>query len=774
MLQILALRGENKKKTHAFFEKKWTAPSVIDLMANPESFLHDIPEEERWNLYFTSHDCAGLAPRDFTQQWIISYDIDHVEYSELEQVARVVCETVKCDYNKVAVVSSGHGLQIHIALEQPIMGEEFFKTNKPLYKLSCDLIQGALKKAKLTGDLDATVFSMRRLMRMPGTVNRKPGKPDKSAVVMQRHMEAHGWTLLGAIDVPGTSKGESIDREAFKKFPPADVKAVEAGCGFLIECKENAKTLSEPAYYAMCNILGYLPGGRELVHKYASPYPGYTPSETDAKIDQALAASGPRTCKSISQLSDKCKVCPHFTNNKIVTPISIKGEDYIKSEGLGFYHEIFTGNSSKLVPAYEDLQKYFWRVKGPSMCVGRNIPYVYDRDEHYWKSYNYEHFKGFAMTHFDPKPRTHIAEEFAKTMAMTNQTDVEWFDNNEGLVNMMNGVYNIQENRLMSHNRDYGFRTKVTFAFDPLARCPVFMKFLGEVTCEDEKLAAILQEFVGYSLSGDSCWLGKGLILLGGGRNGKSTFNEVVKALVGKGNFSSIGLSSFSDANSLSLIEGKLINIANENDPQSLLNSDVFKSAITGEELKVKKLFSDVYIIRNRTKFIFSCNEFPASKDSTEGLFRRIQIVPFRANFDDEIGNVDKHIATKLLTELPGIFNWAIEGYLRLKKTQRLTRSEEADEILEEFKGEQDNVSNFIAHNLEITTRDTDTVATSDLYKAYVYWCEVECIKYGVKSNVAFAMSISQEFRSRKIQKIRKKVYKGYKGIRLKQKDSLL
>ena len=59
-------------------------------------------------------------------------------------------------------------------------------------------------------------------------------------------------------------------------------------CEFIQYCKDNAAVLSEPYWFAMITILSQFEGGAEIIHELSSPYPIYTPEETQNKINYVL------------------------------------------------------------------------------------------------------------------------------------------------------------------------------------------------------------------------------------------------------------------------------------------------------------------------------------------------------------------------------------------------------------------------------------------------------------------------------------------------------
>lgn len=87
---------------------------------------------------------------------------------------------------------------------------------------------------------------------------------------------------------------------------------IREGCDFIRHADENAATLTEPEWYASTSITARCRDGEEITHRLSAPHPGYSRAETDAKMRQAVAASGPRTCENIADKLDfeGCRRCP--------------------------------------------------------------------------------------------------------------------------------------------------------------------------------------------------------------------------------------------------------------------------------------------------------------------------------------------------------------------------------------------------------------------------------------------------------------------------------
>jgi len=70
-------------------------------------------------------------------------------------------------------------------------------------------------------------------------------------------------------------------------------------CEFCRYCKDNAKNLSEPEWYAFVTNMSLAMDGNVFVHEISKPYPKYSRAETDDKIRHAVEENKPHTCEYI-------------------------------------------------------------------------------------------------------------------------------------------------------------------------------------------------------------------------------------------------------------------------------------------------------------------------------------------------------------------------------------------------------------------------------------------------------------------------------------------
>jgi P4 family phage/plasmid primase-like protien len=306
--------------------------------------------------------------------------------------------------------------------------------------------------------------------------------------------------------------------------------------------------------------------------------------------------------------------------------------------------------------------------------------------------------KSFAEDSFRPKPTDSIRTEFLSKVFANCVTRREFFTRTtEGKVNFRNGVLDVSSGaeRLVSHSPEFGFRGVLPYDYDAKAECPVFAEWLNGVMRGDADLVAILQEYMGYVVRGGDYKYHKALWLGGVGRNGKSTFVDVLKALIGVGNFACISIKALvNDRFASAMLDGMVANFSEETSPQELADSGPFKNLTGDGELQAQKKYGDPYFFRNRAKLIMTYNRIPDLADLSRGMLSRPLIVPFEKIIAEKAQ--DQGIKRKLFRELPGIFNFALRGWHRLEDQGQFTESSRSALALKRVEQESCNVYQWV------------------------------------------------------------------------------
>jgi putative DNA primase/helicase len=455
-------------------------------------------------------------------------------------------------------------------------------------------------------------------------------------------------------------------------------------------------------------------------------------------------SSGPRTCANINAIWGGCASCPNY--EKVKSPILIKGDDHIATQDAGFRKVkiLKDGTVTAGAPNYDDMVKYFNQLHDYTTIIDTRQVWIFD--ETHWIPMERVELEAFAETILQPKPSSTERKEFVAKVILYNLRTLDFFET-DGMMNLQNGVLDVETGELMEHTSEYGFRYTIPFDYNPEAPCERFDTFMEEITLCDPDLTNLILEYIGYCLSGCPAYKGeKAMILLGDGSNGKSVLLDVIRFLAGKDAYASISMADIQNEQHRFQLVGKLFNVSEETPRRSLADSSMFKNLITGGEMTVKKVYQPPFSVNNHCKFIFAANDLPDSTDRTNGMFRRLLIVPFRAEFTGQ--QIDRKIRQKLQAEASGILNRVIEGYIRLSKNDyHFTQSQKAEESRANYTSEINSLGDWIKHNLKYDA----TVAgafVADLYNEYKASMEMAGAepRY-IENYIEFARRIGPELR---------------------------
>ncbi|MBW1712906.1 MAG: DNA primase, partial [Deltaproteobacteria bacterium] len=251
------------------------------------------------------------------------------------------------------------------------------------------------------------------------------------------------------------------------------------------------------------------------------------------------------------------------------------------------------------------------------------------------------------------------------------------------LICLKNGMFDLESFRILPHRKDYLATYQLDVAFDPRTPevCPGWMKFL-ERTVQVGEVIEELQEFSGYCLTRETIYH-KALLLLGPGEDGKSTYLNILTALVGEENTANVDMASLEDQFHRASLVNKVLNVYTEVEAQTF-TSGYFKSIVSGDRINAAFKHQPVFEFRPYCKLAFSANRFPKILDNSHGFFRRVLPIRFRHRFSDD--EKDAKLFQKLLPELPGIFGWAVVGLARLRERGRFQASQTTRALLADYK----------------------------------------------------------------------------------------
>lgn len=300
-------------------------------------------------------------------------------------------------------------------------------------------------------------------------------------------------------------------------------------------------------------------------------------------------------------------------------------------------------------------------------------------------------------------------------------------------ISVANGLLNLNTFKLEPHNKQIFSTVQLPFAYNPQAACPNFMAFLNDIFLNDSELVNLMQEVLGYSLSCE-VKAEKMFVFFGDGSNGKGVLCKVMFELAGgEKNVSSVSLKNLSSQFALANLVDKTLNISSETELKEL-DTEVLKLLASGDPIEVERKYENSFTYKPFVKLVFCTNNLPYTPDKSYGFERKLIILPFEKKFvNDPVlenqGTLDVNLLQKLLPELEGIFNFAIEGFKRLKANNfRFSDSQRVAALLDEFKLDTNPYLDFIRCCLEPVSAPEDEqietrISSHEMQDVFREWC---------------------------------------------------
>ena len=307
--------------------------------------------------------------------------------------------------------------------------------------------------------------------------------------------------------------------------------------------------------------------------------------------------------------------------------------------------------------------------------------------------------------------------------------DIKDLNSNPYVINLRNGLYNVQEDRLTEHTPNYLSIVQLPVNYNAKADCPLFRRFLDDAMCGDMGQVRLLQEMLGYCLipvtSAQKCF-----ILTGEAKSGKSTLISVIsEILLGKENVSNVSWQALNEKFKPAELFGKLANTFSDLSMKTIYDNSIFKSLVGEDYITVEKKHKDPFSFKSTARLIFSCNSIPKNDgDKSEGFYRRLIIIKFNRSVSEQ--NCDPNLLDKLRGEADGIFMFALEGLKRLMRNNyRFSETQANMDELQRYREDSDSVLSFVRDNCE--QGPAYVSGSTELFKAYKAYCTVNNIIKG-------------------------------------------
>lgn len=325
-----------------------------------------------------------------------------------------------------------------------------------------------------------------------------------------------------------------------------------------------------------------------------------------------------------------------------------------------------------------------------------------------------------AMVSYLPKLRANQRTETMKYIELIAKeievADARW-------IAFKNGLLNIETGEMKDFSSDIAITNQIPWNYNTEAYSEVADRVLNKMACQDLEIRRLLEECIGYCFYRRN-EMSKAFILTGEKSNGKSTYLEMVKTVLGESNVSNLDLAELDERFSVAEMSGKLANIGDDISDEFMQGRSIatFKKIVSGSSVKAEYKGQDVFFFSPYVKLLFSANNIPRTKDKTGAVLRRLVIIPFNAIFSETDEDYDPYIIHKLKEE--GVMEYlvkiGVEGLKRVVTQRKFSFSEKVKNAVKEYETENNPVLLFLD---ETNESEIENQLTDEVYRKYKLFC---------------------------------------------------
>jgi len=600
-----------------------------------------------------------------------------------------------------AVIHSGGGFHCYWVLEKPL----------PVKKHGVAAIEAVNKflSQQLGGDPGTQDIS--RVLRIPGTLNFKlPDNPRPVEVISLNGPKYAGESLIEQVSSPSVhddkTTGVEPDIQSKSRLvmeTPSSINInslpVSSFIRSLIKTGNKGKYPSRSeADMAVITALVNACVSDETIKQIFQQYPIGEKYHEHNDPERYLQFNI-KKARELSELSDEERVNPLFLSGAIV------------KNGRKYHLDVV--NFQELMTRHYQL-KYiedgscFVRYNGKcyEYLTTENLNHLCQTElKQYRRFFSKNALRDFV--HYGSGSEFYKSEKSSADMAR--------------YLTMGNGLYDLENYVLVPHTPDIFTTNLLPYDYDPEATCPRWLQFLDEIFLGDEEKIDFIQEAVGYSFLKEIPKPAM-FFLVGDGSNGKSVFINTITSLIGEDNACSISLSSLSNEYYILSLHGKMINVCGETPRNRQINTDLVKAAVAGDWVTGRTPYKNPVKFKPFAKHFLAMNEIPVIEDMSHGMQRRIYPLEFTKTFNED--EMDVTLTEKLVDELPGIFNWAMVGYNRLKENNYIfSTGTSMTNAKNDYRRLSNNIYEFIEEHIVPSSSDA-RVTLKDAFLLYQKRCK--------------------------------------------------
>ena len=363
--------------------------------------------------------------------------------------------------------------------------------------------------------------------------------------------------------------------------------------------------------------------------------------------------------------------------------------------------------------------------------------YFYDAESGLYVPGGESQIKGAAETLIGDPLSTHSLQQIIAHIQRQTYVDREEVDKIGDLdhVAVSNGILNTRTRVLAPFSPKLYYLSKLPMVFDPSAPTDVIDTYM--MSTFDPRDIPWLQEYYGWHLE-RSMRFQKEAMLRGNGDNGKTVFENILMAVLGQENCSSVSIQDMStDPYAVAELYQKVANIYDDLPAMRLRDTGQFKILFGNGRARARRIYEPPFYFWNYAKGTYSTNRLPGTRDMSLAFFKRWMIAEMPFTFVDPLDengkptklgrnqkDKEQHVEARMTTPKmrSSWLNWFLDGLDRLRKNECFTSSKSQDEIREIWLRQTAPISIFAKECIEESIGAS--TEKKDVYRRYQEWCE--------------------------------------------------
>jgi putative DNA primase/helicase len=143
------------------------------------------------------------------------------------------------------------------------------------------------------------------------------------------------------------------------------------------------------------------------------------------------------------------------------------------------------------------------------------------------------------------------------------------------------------------------------------------------------------------------------------------------------------------------------------------------KQLTGGDAVTARFLYGEYFSFIPTFKLWFATNHKPLIRGTEHAVWRRIRLIPFDVTIPE--AEQDRELPEKLRAEFSGILAWAVRGCLAWQR-DGLGIPDPVRHATAEYRESMDLIGAFLGQRCAMDPEASE--GATDLYRAYVTWCE--------------------------------------------------